>query len=121
MIEHRWGICCKLPLISTLIFRKREFYCCKCGKTYEFFGEQESELTNSTEHGTPSLRHVQLSKLLRELEAKFMDASANCIPLFSKLSNCEKCKTDSDHWLHITPEEAAESNAAYDKLRKGIL
>jgi len=106
---------CGRPLISTFLFSKKEWYCAVCGTVFGYFDDFEYEVVERDCEKDKALLVIQNSGI-----AVFVLASKDCIPIFSRLNGCEQCKTDSDHWLHITAEEKDASNAAYRNLRKGI-
>lgn len=98
---------CQEPLVSTMMFRKAEFYCVNCGATYGYL-----EPVPATE--TPEL----LSR---------MDANRTEFENLAKghigdgayhMDDCETCRTKHEpHLYHATPEELAEDQAARARLR----
>ena len=100
-------VCCKKPLVMTLMFRGAEFYCLDCQSTYgimEYPGSVQS---------TPAL-----VKLRKEREAKFQELAKDCIPAGSRRNKCKKCKEGGHgfHSDHATPAARVASAKAYDRL-----
>jgi hypothetical protein len=96
------------PLIGTLAFSGYEFLCICCGERVTFFGPRRGDGDDP-----------RLLERLAELEALWKENVGDRLLPSGRFwqDDCPKCRSDEDHWQHITDEELAADVTAREWLR----
>lgn len=102
------AMCCDLPLISTFLFPKAEWYCTKCHRTYGYL-----------EVPTRAIPTADLMEMAEVLQGTFEQIARDCIPPRSRKVGCATCETNPGryHEEHATEEALEKSKRAYAMLR----
>jgi hypothetical protein len=96
------------PLISTLAFRKAEFYCLDCGGHFGFLSPDAAE-------DTPELR-ARYEALKSEWDEH---AGSKLLADGGWYEDCERCEPGGEpHTAHAAAEELAAHEAALTWLRE---
>lgn len=101
---------CGVPMVSTFMFSGAEFYCPKCGESQGMFNTDRIDITD------------ELREQYDENEKKFRGIAGDCIPAGCRFDWCGICQGKKEaHRLHASQDDLKKSDAAYQKLYRGIL
>jgi hypothetical protein len=101
-------VCKNEPLVCTFVFKKKEFICLGCGRTFEFFGPASADET------------PELLEKMHSREKAWKELSNGYMPVgMVRVDDCEECKQpgrDYSHKDHATEKELEAHEAAKERI-----
>jgi hypothetical protein len=100
-------VCPNEPLVSTMLFRRAEFYCVSCGSHLGYLDPKPAEPT------------PELDDRAHAVQQEFDTLSKGALSLGGMHRDCSTCMEHRQpHIEHATPDELKASVAAYERLRE---